>query len=1241
MLRSLRRSTAVALALAFVLSGLAWASAAPSVAGPSVTPGLVSSSHGPSPRPDHRAGTAASSEERSVPERPSEDRARNDPTAGRPILLPPNRAPLSAGLEASGTSEAVPAPMGVSDLGVGGSGEYEYGTTSFEGVLTLDSYGAFTPSNATNVSYPAPDWSVLQLDAVAVNVTLPPGLTNGTFWIQNGLHLNGTSAQLQDNVWNFTSPNPSLPSTTLEGKEGSILYGEVYSAIGPSFSITYPTTIALYDNISTVGTHTVVQFGYQIGTLGGTYDTVTFNGTASDSSPSEFLVNGFAPVYSVDGRSGPLSDAEFVLGGNGDGSNVDLTDVSGTATLERKVDSAYAAVPAAYDFGVDTSETSVGLAVAYSGTTAQLTPGPSFAVGLWGTAGAEASPIAPPAASGWITVEVDVSPSYAFLFANYSHDTSNYSFAPTTESGELVTELPPNATGKPYVFDAWADGWTNASTLPVSASTGSPIQLSLASNPTAAPDAPVYLRGATQVTAFTTAAGGDKIPGAGYSPSTNTLWLNRSKDALAPPFRRLNGFDYPVFTLVAALRANVSIVVNGFVQAPSTYNYTGSGGPPNPIANWTQGYFFYYGDGHDTVENTTIEGYTPLVYTAYPTYPPSTVEFYHTSDPSVANLTVASDAIGVTAIGSTSVHVANLSVSSGALGLEAVDAHGLDLVHASASGQDRDFTASTLAVLVATPAVAATDLSISDDAYGIDADGVADLTLANLTVTSNAWGLLVNASSPGTLTNLSVGSGLESAAGIWSNSTGLTLQAIDVNGTGLNLSNDSSVSLADGAAVGFASDVVDSFYNSSEGTFRAVTANAGAEGLDLEGGTNVNASDVSASNGSIGVAFSDETGASGTGFTSTNLSVGAIVNGTHGGTFTHFTASDQSVGADVVGSTGITVGAVTASNETLGDAYYIVSTTIVPILPIAGVVLSNDTSPTVSVVSVANYPFGVWSNNSTDLGLTEVVATYGFEAVALNFTNASKVTEVFAFSDYVGVDEENSTGTTLATSTIELSGGVGLDLTNASKSTVQSNNFIGNNGSSVSGGYDASHPQAIAVNTTGASFKGNYWADRSGSSYTIFPGNATAPAVKDATPISAFFSTYLEFHEKGLPGGWSWTVVLAPGTNWTTNVSVLYLPGWTLANGNLAFTVEPVAGYPAHPASGNLVWDAASLSESIVFGTPGTPGLSPYVWLAIAGAGAGAAVVAFLLWRNQPKRRRARQQAAVARKAEWKPDDPR
>ncbi|HYB63463.1 MAG TPA: thermopsin family protease, partial [Thermoplasmata archaeon] len=540
--------------------------------------------------------------------------------------------------------------MGISDLGVNANGTYKNATNSFEGTLTLNSFAAFSPTNITNISYPSPDWVLLELNAVAVNVTLPSssdlGLA-GTFWVQNGLRFNGTTFQVQDEILNYSSPYALFPTPIVSGRGGIV--ADLYQYDGPELPFSLPTTIHLFDNITMVNKHTVVRFGYSVDGHAGNYDNVTFSGT-STILRSQFLVNGanLTPAKR-------LYDAEFVLGGTGDAGNVDIVALNGTATLDWN-DTTYQPVPAAFDFGVDSTDTATGVAEAYTGTTVQLTAGPSFLEGFWNTNGSTAHAIAPYAAPQWITVRIDLEPGYGFLFATNATDAAkplaeaNYSYAPTNPAGQLVTDLPRPEPGDPYNFTAWADGnrsvgWTIGSNA-TAPGTGPAHVLQLPAS-AGTLDAPVYLRGNAQALAFASA----HVNNTSYvTTGRPTLGFNPSEVPLAAPFLRVNRAGYPTFTLFAAVGVNISVVINGWVQASSTFDYTDPAGNVSQLADWTEGYFFFYGKGNYTVENITIGGNQSRVEQLIPVGGPSTVEFYNTQNCRAANVSVSQAAIGVSVV---------------------------------------------------------------------------------------------------------------------------------------------------------------------------------------------------------------------------------------------------------------------------------------------------------------------------------------------------------------------------------------------------------------------------------------------------------------------------------------------------------------------------------------------------------------------------------------------------------------
>lgn len=1185
-------------------------------------------------------------------------RLRGTGASSVPIFPPnPNRpraAPAFAPLD--GLYPNVPAPMGISDFGVGANGSYEYGTQSFEGNLTLTSFSAFTPTNDTAGNETAPDWVLVQLDAVAVNVTLPPAAadrTNGTFWIQNGLHFNGTTVELEDNIWNFSvNASSAIPPTTLAGK-GTVVDGAVYVALGPEFTVTapsaaHPLQLQLWDNVSSASGHTVVTFGYDVGGRSGTYDTVTFGGTASSTSASQFFVDG-AKLNPV----GLLYDAELVVGGDGNGANVNVVQLNGTGTLDELSSSTYRNIPSAFDFGADTAETALGVAVAYSGTTAQLTAGPSFLVGLWGTGGTAADRIAPEASSGWLSIDLHVTPSYALLFATNATAASgplayaNYSYAPTNLSGDLATELPPLPPGKTYVFNAWADGYANAS---VSVDSSGTVPLVLTPDRSTV-DAPVYLSGKAQAAEF----GAADATGTGYAPAAGTLWLNASYDTLVAPFLRVNDMDYPTFVLLAADAVDLRFVVNGFVQGPSTFNYSTDAGKPVELLGWSQGYFFYYGSGNVSVDNTTISG-VPGRTDLPPIDPPSTVEFYDTANVAVGNLTATDGAVGVTALGTRGVRVADLLVEGGAVGLSANRTSSLTVTGANATGDDPvTLVPSTIADLTATTDGVLTELNVSQSATGLVGQGGSGLTISGLRVGTGGTALVLDGTNSSSVSGLFVTGGL-AIAGVWANSTHLSFDGVSVNGTGLVLTADTSVAVASGSTTGISSTIVDSFFGSNGGTFTDLAATDGATAVNLLNCSNVNASGIVATNGSTGALIANASTVSGSGYTSSFDSIGLLLENVTVGTsvFSDLATSNSSIAAFVANSSDVDLRSITASNRTLGAVGYFSNSSFQP-FPIAAVGLVGDDDVNVTDVTVLNYPFGVWSNATNYLGVWTLVDRYGGSAVALNYTNDSSVAQVFAFSDLLGIVVQNSTDTTVSGSTLDASAGLGLWLVNGKHDTIEDNNFVANNGSSVDGKFNASRLQAYANGTVDSSFHANYWADRSGSGYTI---NSTAK-ITDASPRNAFYLSYLEFTESGLRAGTEWSVVLG-GENLTTNASVFYLPGWSIAEGALPFTVEPASALPPNPSSGTVSWAGSNVTESIYFGTPPSSSASHpiplWVWGAV-GAGAVAVVGGVLATRGSrprggpahfgpPAQRpraaptsRSRPAPRSAETPDWSPDD--
>ena len=1257
---SAARRLALALAVLAVLSPLATGLVA-SHAGPPGSGASDAKSSGPGPSPSFASLSPALSQTpltsgRSPAASPSALGTLPPAAAGPTFpatVFPPN--PEGSHVAGPGYVStpygSAPAPMGVSDLGVGPNGSYAYATTRFEGNVTVNSFQAFTPTNITDVGYSAPDWALLQLNTVVANVSSYSG-SDGTYWIQNGVHLNGTTLQFEDNVWNFTSLKAPLLPSTLEGTLGRISELRVYAGILPAVAVTLPFTLDLVSSVSSATDgHTVVSFGYTLmdGASPTTkvYDTVTFNGSER-AGPPQFRVDGSAP-----NAAGYLDDAELVLGGNGGGSNADLLSLNATARLLRwdPAVSAYRSVPSAYDFGADSSETALGVAVSYTGTTVHLSQGPSFLEGLWNTT---SNGIAPHAQAGSIHVHLELTPGYAFVFAtNLSLadgplTLADYSYAPTSRNGNLTTDLPPPLVGQPYVFRAWADGFTSQS-LNVSASTTQSLVL-VASH--ASLDTPVYLLGSGQGAEF----GKAKVTGAGYSPSAGMLWLNATRDDLAAPFVRVNDFNASTFQLVVTAGLNLSLTANGFVQSPATFNYTGPLGRVLDLPYWTQGYFFYHGRGHFSVQNTTISGIPALAHLRPPQFPLATIQFLGTNDAFVGNVTASDDAIGVRLFDATTVHLNHIVATTGAIALSSSGSSGLFLSHAGASGKDPYAHYSVLAELNRTSAFTGTALSASASALGILSEYGTGLSVTGFTVTTGAVGFSANWTNSSEVTGLSVGVGPLTSAGSWSNGSHVLFNDLTSRATGLVVTYDPSLTVENSLATGPNASLVVNTTGSNGATFTGVRANDTATALILTHCGAASVQGLSATNDSTGVVVQEVTSFSGHVISSTGESVGAYVNDTVGASLSQVTVSDLSVGVFAANSSALTVSGVTATNATLGGTWNFTNASL-HFFPVAGVGLSNVTGANVTNVFARSYPYAVWSANSTSVTVRDVTDFYGVEAVAFSQTSYSHVVQVFAYGDRTGVALVNCTHSSLKGSTLELSSGVGVYVTNGSHVSVSNDSFVGNNGSSASGSFNALHDQALAINTTAPAFRSNFWADRSKGAYVI---NANA-SIRDPSPRASPPSVYLEFTERGLPGGDLWTLTLS-GTAYTTGVSLLLIPGWELTVGSLPFTVGLIAGYPPHPPSGTAPWTGVNATIAIVFGNPGSPSSAPPLWVyAAAGAGVALAAIAVVLVlrrrhrapppppppRQGPRGRAQGPGRPVSRPAarrpsnEWSPDDPR
>ena len=284
-----------------------------------------------------------------------------------------------------------PAPMGVADYGLmnqsGSVVTYNYTTSSFMASINLNNFSDF------NLGDNAPQSVSMQLNSVLNNVALL-GNDSYNMWTQNVIFLSPRTNTIEflDNVWNFSSPTALMnPSTILyssavaSGHGQNTYYHYGYSAV---YNITFPLNINVYLNSTLVNNNSAVFFNYSVPQdhLSGTYDEVIFNSTYGQSSS----YSAPDPHYFVSGTQVTPTgfipyDAEIMIGGPGGGSTADISQINGTMNLEymNATTSSYHNVRAAYDIGSQTGETSTGIDVSYSGSTAYLQTGPSLVYGLW------------------------------------------------------------------------------------------------------------------------------------------------------------------------------------------------------------------------------------------------------------------------------------------------------------------------------------------------------------------------------------------------------------------------------------------------------------------------------------------------------------------------------------------------------------------------------------------------------------------------------------------------------------------------------------------------------------------------------------------------------------------------------------------------------------------------------------------------------------------------------------------
>ncbi len=273
-----------------------------------------------------------------------------------------------------------PAPMGIADFGVGrGMSPYSYNTSSFVGnihLINLQINGTSAGGLANDVVNGSGDVFLPISSQLAgdigmtaqlnVNFQFVDGGTLYDYWIQDVAVIspnNSTSSNVsfENNIWNFSSPNASMKSSTIQGNGsvGTFIGTGYYAASansslpGNDVSVNYPSSILLRVNsaMSSRGVPEVI-FQYNDGFGWITYDNAYFIFAKDVTHYYRYVVDGYTM------NPGNLFyDAELILGGPGDGLYVS----SGPSTqifmtLKFWNGNNYQYVPNAFNFGSDTAE---------------------------------------------------------------------------------------------------------------------------------------------------------------------------------------------------------------------------------------------------------------------------------------------------------------------------------------------------------------------------------------------------------------------------------------------------------------------------------------------------------------------------------------------------------------------------------------------------------------------------------------------------------------------------------------------------------------------------------------------------------------------------------------------------------------------------------------------------------------------------------------------------------------------
>ncbi|MCL4421102.1 MAG: thermopsin [Candidatus Thermoplasmatota archaeon] len=283
------------------------------------------------------------------------------PSSAYPIGSVPANSAKGSAVNPLSLYSREPAPMGIADYGIGPNGNpYKYNTTSFMGIVNIDSLSTYN-SSLSYLNYTGgPHGMTFQLN---INLQFFNGSSEYVYWVQDVADLNTSSNNIAfiDNVWNLSEPNANMHNSTVSGNgtvansSGTHFY---YDCATPSMSgndvdLHYTAKVEFrIDSLITRNNQPEVAFMYNDGYGWITYDNVVFKFVDDLTADYGFVVNGYN--YEPDGYT--FYDAELILGGPGGGTQTNDSLSNLQLQLEYWNGHNFQQVVNAFNFGSDTAE---------------------------------------------------------------------------------------------------------------------------------------------------------------------------------------------------------------------------------------------------------------------------------------------------------------------------------------------------------------------------------------------------------------------------------------------------------------------------------------------------------------------------------------------------------------------------------------------------------------------------------------------------------------------------------------------------------------------------------------------------------------------------------------------------------------------------------------------------------------------------------------------------------------------